>query len=150
MRYVIFRPYWDVTPTIQRAEIIPHIQKDRGYISKKDFEVVTPDGKVVTDGVIGDEVLAQLQAGRLRVRQKPGPTNSLGLVKLIFPNEDNVYMHGTDAPQLFSRYDRDLSHGCIRLSKPAEMAAWVLRNNPGWNLERVQATMNGTENNIRG
>ena len=48
-----------------------------------------------------------------------------------------------------SRYDRDLSRGCIRLSKPAEMAAWALRNNPGWNLERVQATMNGTENNIR-
>ena len=71
MRHVIFRPYWDVTPTIQRAEIIPHIQKDRGYISKKDFEVVTPDGKVVTDGVIGDEVLAQLQAGPLRSDKSP-------------------------------------------------------------------------------
>jgi murein L,D-transpeptidase YcbB/YkuD len=148
IKYVVFRPYWEVTPTIQRAEIVPHIEKDRNYIAAKNFEVVTPDGKVVTDGPISDQVLAQLKSGHLRVRQKPGPTNSLGLVKLIFPNEDNVYLHGTDAPQLFSQEQRDLSHGCIRVQKPADLAAWVLRNNPGWNLERVQAAMNGTEDNV--
>jgi len=75
--------------------------------------------------------------------------NSLGLVKLIFPNPDNVYLHGTEAPQLFSLEERDLSHGCIRVEKPAELAAWALRHNSGWNLERVQAAMNGGENNIR-
>jgi L,D-transpeptidase YcbB len=149
IQYVVFRPYWNVTPTIQRAEIVPHIEKDRNYIAAKNFEVVTADDKVVTDGPISDEVLAQLKAGRLRVRQKPGPTNSLGLVKLIFPNPDNVYLHGTDAPQLFSLEERDLSHGCIRVQKPAELAAWALRHNSGWNLERVQATMNGNQNDLR-
>jgi murein L,D-transpeptidase YcbB/YkuD len=148
IKYVVFRPYWEVTPTIQRAEIVPHVQKDRDYISKKDFEVVTPDGKVVTDGPISDDVLAQLKAGKLHVRQKPGSTNSLGLVKLIFPNDDNVYLHGTEAPQLFNEEQRDLSHGCIRVQKPADLAAWALRHNPGWNLERVNAAMNGTENNV--
>jgi murein L,D-transpeptidase YcbB/YkuD len=148
IKYVVFRPYWEVTPTIQRAEIVPHIEKDRNYIAAKNFEVVTPDGKVVTDGPVSDQVLAQLKSGHLRVRQKPGPTNSLGLVKLIFPNEDNVYLHGTDAPQLFSQEERDLSHGCIRVDKPADLAAWALRNNPGWNLERVQAAMNGTQDNL--
>lgn len=148
IKYVVFRPYWEVTPTIQRAEIVPHVEKDRNYISAKNFEVVTPDGKVVTDGPISDEVLAQLKAGRLRVRQKPGPTNSLGLVKLIFPNDDNVYLHGTEAPQLFNEEQRDLSHGCIRVQKPADLAAWALRHNPGWSLERVNAAMNGTENNV--
>lgn len=148
IKYVVFRPYWEVTPTIQRAEIVPHVEKDRNYISAKHFEVVTPDGKVVTDGPISDEVLAQLKAGRLRVRQKPGPTNSLGLVKLIFPNDDNVYLHGTEAPQLFNEEQRDLSHGCIRVQKPADLAAWALRHNPGWSLERVNAAMNGTENNV--
>jgi murein L,D-transpeptidase YcbB/YkuD len=116
--------------------------------AKKDFEVVTPDGKVVTDGPISDDVLAQLKAGKLHVRQKPGSTNSLGLVKLIFPNDDNVYLHGTEAPQLFNEEQRDLSHGCIRVQKPADLAAWALRHNPGWNLERVNAAMNGTENNV--
>jgi L,D-transpeptidase-like protein len=148
IKYVVFRPYWEVTPTIQRAEIVPHVVKDRNYIAKKDFEVITPDGKVVTDGPISDAVLAQLKSGKLHVRQKPGPTNSLGLVKLIFPNDDNVYLHGTEAPQLFSEEERDLSHGCIRVQKPADLAAWALRHNPGWNLERVNAAMNGTDNNV--
>ena len=148
MKYVVFRPYWEVTPTIQRAEIVPHIEKDRNYITAKNFEVVTGDGKVVTDGRISDEVLAGLKSGHLRVRQKPGPDNSLGLVKLIFPNEDNVYLHGTEAPQLFANEQRDLSHGCIRVQNPADLAAWALRNNPGWNLERVQGMMNGTQDNV--
>ena len=148
MKYVVFRPYWQVTPTIQRAEIVPHVEKDRNYITAKNFEVVTGDGKVVTDGRISDEVLAELKSGHLRVRQKPGPDNSLGLVKLIFPNDDNVYLHGTEAPQLFANEQRDLSHGCIRVQNPADLAAWALRNNPGWNLERVQAMMNGTQDNV--
>jgi len=137
-----------VTPTIQRAEIVPHIEKDRNYIAAKNFEVVTADGKVVTDGTISDQALAQLKSGPCACAKKTGPTNSLGLVKLIFPNEDNAYLHGTEAPELFANEERDLSHGCIRVQKPAELAAWALRNNPGWNLERVQAMMNGTEDNV--
>jgi len=148
IKYVVFRPYWEVTPTIQRAEIVPHIERDRNYIAEKNFEVVTTDGQVVTDGAISDEVLARLKSGHLHVRQKPGPTNSLGLVKLIFPNEDNVYLHGTDAPGLFSQERRDLSHGCIRVQNPSDLAAWALRHNPGWSLERVKSTMDGTENNV--
>lgn len=148
IKYVVFRPYWEVTPTIQRAEIVPHIERDRNYIKEKNFEVVTADGEVVTDGVISDEVLDKLKTGHYRVRQKPGPTNSLGLVKLIFPNEDNVYLHGTEAPELFAREERDLSHGCIRVEKPADLAAWALRHNEGWNLERVNAMMNGTQDNV--
>jgi murein L,D-transpeptidase YcbB/YkuD len=149
MRYVVFRPYWDVPPTIQRAEMVPSITKDRNYVARKSLEVVTPGGQVVTDGPISDEVLQQLRAGKLRIRQKPGPSNSLGLVKLIFPNEDNVYLHGTNVPELFSRFRRDLSHGCIRVEKPADLAAWALRHNPGWDLERVEAAMNGSEDNVR-
>ncbi len=149
MRYVVFRPYWEVPPTIQRSEMIPRIEKDRSYIAKKSLEVVTPGGQVVTDNTVTDEVLLQLRAGKLRIRQKPGPANSLGLVKLIFPNEDNVYLHGTDVPELFSRSRRDLSHGCIRIEKPADLAAWALRHNTGWDLERVTAAMNGSEDNVR-
>lgn len=67
---------------------------------------------------------------------------------MIFPNEDNVYLHGTESPQLFNREERDLSHGCIRVEKPADLAAWALRHNPGWDLEHVNATMNGTENSL--
>jgi L,D-transpeptidase YcbB len=149
IQYVVFRPYWDVTPSIQRSEIVPHIQKDPNYIAKNNFEVVTPKGEVVTDNHVSPEVLEGIKSLRLMVRQKPGETNSLGLVKIIFPNPENVYLHGTDAPGLFSADVRDFSHGCVRVEKPADLVAWVLRNNPGWDLERVKATMNGEKNNLQ-
>jgi murein L,D-transpeptidase YcbB/YkuD len=149
IQYVVFRPYWNVTPSIQRNEIVPHIQKDPNYIAKHDFEVVTPTGEVVTDNQVSPEVLEGIRSLHLMVRQKPGDTNSLGLVKIIFPNPDNVYLHGTDAPELFSPDVRDFSHGCVRVEKPADLVAWVLRNNPGWDLERVKTTMNGEKNNLQ-
>ncbi len=149
IQYVVFRPYWNVTPSIQRDEIVPHIQKDPNYIAKHNFEVVTPQGEVVTDNQVSPDVLEGIRSLHLMVRQKPGDTNSLGLVKIIFPNPDNVYLHGTDAPELFSTDVRDFSHGCIRVEKPADLVAWVLRNNPGWDLERVKAAMNGEKNNLQ-
>jgi murein L,D-transpeptidase YcbB/YkuD len=149
IQYVVFRPYWEVTPSIQRNEIVPHILKDPNYIAKNNFEVVTPKGEIVTDNQVSPEVLEGIRSLHLLVRQKPGDTNSLGLVKIIFPNPENVYLHGTDAPGLFSQDVRDFSHGCIRVEKPADLVAWVLRNNPGWDLERVKATMNGEKNNLQ-
>jgi murein L,D-transpeptidase YcbB/YkuD len=149
IQYVVFRPYWEVTPSIQRGEIVPHILKDPNYIAKHNFEVVTPKGEVVTDNQVSPEVLEGIRSLHLMVRQKPGDTNSLGLVKIIFPNPENVYLHGTDAPGLFSQDVRDFSHGCVRVENPADLVAWVLRNNPGWDLERVKATMNGEKNNLQ-
>ena len=73
----------------------------------------------------------------------PGPDNALGGVKFMFPNEHNVYLHGTPAMELFSKTRRDFSHGCIRVEKPAELAQWVLRNRPDWPPERIRAAING-------
>jgi L,D-transpeptidase YcbB len=148
IRYVVFRPYWEVPPSIQRAETVPHIERDPGYIAKENFEVVAGDGHVVTDGAVSADVLQGLRSGTYRVRQKPGPKNALGLVKIIFPNPDNVYLHGTDSPQLFALSRRDLSHGCMRVQDPAGLVVWVLRNNPGWSLDRVKAAMNGNADNV--
>jgi murein L,D-transpeptidase YcbB/YkuD len=141
MTFIVLRPYWNVPPGIFGRTVLPAIKKDRGYVSKKNFEVTTMDGKVVTSGEISDDVLAQLQARKLTVRQKPGPDNSLGLVKLMFPNEYNVYLHSTPQQDLFEKSRRDFSAGCVRVGKPAELTAWVLRNNQGWPLERVQQAM---------
>ena len=148
MTYVVLRPYWNVPASILRGEIIPAIQRDRSYIARKNYEVTTADGNVVTSGEISDDVLAQLRAGNLAVRQKPGPSNALGLIKFIFPNEHNVYLHSTPSQAAFSRSRRDFSHGCIRVEKPAELAAWVLRNNPDWSVERVQQGMRSGNDDI--
>jgi murein L,D-transpeptidase YcbB/YkuD len=144
MEYVIFRPYWSVPYSIARAELLPKIARDPDYLSKKGFEVVNSREEVVTSGTVKSEVLEQLRAGKLFIRQPPGPKNSLGLVKFIFPNNYNVYMHDTPEQVFFSKSRRDFSHGCIRLEKPADLAVWVLRDNPGWNMERVRAAMNGS------
>jgi murein L,D-transpeptidase YcbB/YkuD len=149
MRYVVFRPYWNVPLSIQRSEIVPAIQRDRDYVAKKNYEVITPSGQVVTSGAISDAVLQQLRAGKLAVRQKPGPSNALGLVKLIFPNEHNVYLHSTPSQQLFSQSRRDFSHGCIRVEKPAELAAWALADNPEWTPEKIRAAMESGPDNVQ-
>jgi murein L,D-transpeptidase YcbB/YkuD len=148
MTYVVLRPYWNVPPSILRGEIVRAIQRDRNYVANKRYEVTTKDGTVVTSGVISDEVLADLKAGRLAIRQKPGPTNALGLVKLMFPNEFNVYLHSTPAPELFSRTRRAFSHGCIRVEKPAELTAWVLRDNSDWTVSRVKQSMEQGKDNV--
>jgi murein L,D-transpeptidase YcbB/YkuD len=139
MKYLIFWPYWNVPPSILRNEIVPKVTKDRAYIQKNEFEVTTYAGEVVTDGVISDDVLAQLKAGKLTVRQKPGPKNALGLIKFIFPNNNNVYLHSTPSQAAFSETRRDFSHGCVRVEDPAKLAEYVLRNNAGWTRERVDA-----------
>jgi murein L,D-transpeptidase YcbB/YkuD len=146
MQYVVFRPYWNVPYSIAKAEYLPKVARDPDYLSKKGFEVVNIRQEVVASGPVTGDVLQQLRAGKLFIRQASGPKNSLGLVKFIFPNDYSVYMHDTPAQEFFSKTRRDFSHGCIRLEKPADLAAWVLRNNPGWNADRVRAAMNGSPN----
>jgi len=150
MTYLVFRPYWDVPASIQREEIVPQVEENRDYIHEYNFEVLSAEGKVVTDGEISDSVLQGLRAGRLRVRQKPGPSNSLGLVKFMFPNEHSVYLHDTPVEKdMFNRGERALSHGCIHVKEPAELAAWLLRDQKTWTLERVQAAMHEGKDNQR-
>ena len=78
------------------------------------------------------------------IRQKPGPGNALGKVKFIFPNSFNMYFHDTPSKSLFGQDKRAFSHGCIRLSEPQKMAEWLLRNDPGWNTEKIVSAMNQT------
>jgi murein L,D-transpeptidase YcbB/YkuD len=124
METVAFRPYWNITPDIQAKEVGPKAAADPGYLDRENMEYYT-------DG------------GARRIRQKPGGKNALGLVKFLFPNSFNIYLHDTPTKALFQQTARAVSHGCIRLEKPAELAQWVL----GWDAERVQAAMNGTEDN---
>lgn len=143
MRYVIFRPYWEVPPAIAAHELLPAIQRNAAYFEKENLEFVDRKQNPVASDPLAPATLDEVRKGQLFIRQKPGPKNSLGLVKFIFPNEFDVYMHDTPATELFERSRRDFSHGCIRLEKPADLAAWVLRDNPGWTPERIHAALNG-------
>ncbi len=143
MEYVIFRPYWSPPPSIVRSEIVPKARQDASYLDRQDMEIVASGDEAAPDLPATPENLDRVAAGTLFVRQRPGEKNSLGLAKFIFPNDENVYMHGTPAQSLFARARRDFSHGCIRLEDPARLAEWVLRDTPGWTRERIDAAMKG-------
>ena len=133
MKYVIFRPFWNVPISIIKKELAPHIAKSGvGYLASKNFETVDSKGEHVSASA------AEIDRGGVVVREKPGPKNSLGLVKFMFPNEYDIYLHSTPAPELFNRSRRDFSHGCVRVQHPDQLAVWVLRNTPGdWTIDKV-------------
>lgn len=141
MEFVIFHPYWNVPSSITHKEVIPAIRKNPGYLEKHHFEVIDRGGRAIDASLSGD-TLARLRSGDLEIRQKPGPGNSLGSIKFVFPNNYDVYLHGTPEQALFSRATRAFSHGCIRVEDPATLAAWVLHDNPKWTPERIQETVN--------
>ena len=137
MKYLVFRPYWSVPVDIARKELVPHIEASRGYLASKNFEVTNSQGVIQTD-----YTAKQVAQGAVMVREKPGPKNSLGLVKFIFPNQYDIYLHSTPAVSLFERSRRDFSHGCIRVQKPADLAAWVLEGQGDWDMSKVEEAMN--------
>lgn len=139
MRFIEFSPYWNVPRSIARSETLPRLRHDPGYFAEQGFEFVTREGAVVN--ALSGEALDALARGEWRIRQRPGPRNALGDIKFIFPNDQNIYLHHTPAPQLFSRTRRDFSHGCIRIEYPVQLAEFVLQNQPEWTTERIVAAM---------
>ncbi|MGZ8779615.1 MAG: L,D-transpeptidase family protein, partial [Thermoanaerobaculia bacterium] len=137
------RPYWNVPPSIQRGEIAPKLTA--AYAAKHNYEIVDAAGRVQD---INDDTVARVRNGSLRVRQKPGTSNALGLVKFLFPNDNNVYLHSTPQQSLFARARRDFSHGCVRVEDPAALAEWVLREKPEWTKDRIQAAFEGKRDDM--
>lgn len=149
MRFIIFRPYWNVPRSILLKEVLPAWARDAGYLSRHDMEIVRGQGDDAKVLGTGGDHLAGLRDGSLRIRQRPGPKNSLGLVKFVFPNDAAIYLHGTPAPQLFQRARRDFSHGCVRVEDPVAVAEWLLKEVPGWDRQRILAAMaNGNNQRV--
>jgi L,D-transpeptidase YcbB len=134
MRYLVFRPFWHVPRSIALGEMLPAASRNAGYLRGKRIEAV------------GDAPLSRdaLASGAVRLRQKPGPGNSLGLIKFMFPNRYSIYMHDTPAKNLFRHARRDFSHGCIRLEDAHAMATLLLADQ-GWDAERVTAATQGRD-----
>ncbi|OOG77405.1 murein L,D-transpeptidase [Algoriphagus sp. A40] len=144
MSYIVFSPYWNIPPSITKSEIIPAVRRNPSYLSQKNMEVVTNAGKHVDP----NSVNWSSRSFPYMIRQKPGGSNSLGLVKFMFPNSHNVYIHDTPARTLFAKEDRALSHGCIRIQDPAKFAEILLKDVPGWTPEKIDNAMHHTEEQI--
>jgi murein L,D-transpeptidase YcbB/YkuD len=145
MRYIVFRPYWVITRSIIRKEVLPPARKDLSYLAQHEYEIYSGSGDFGPAVPTTAANLERVARGELGVRQRPGPKNSLGLAKFIFPNDHNVYLHGTPATELFSRARRDFSHGCIRVEDPPRLALWVLRDPKKWSAAEVQKAMDGSK-----
>lgn len=137
MDHVIFRPYWHVPYNITHNEILPQARKDDTYLSDNGYEAVDSRGNVVSGRNVD---LDEVASGRYRIRQRPGRSNALGLVKFMFPNAHSIYLHDTPADYLFERRERDFSHGCIRLEDPVRFAEYVL-GPQGWTPDRIRAAL---------
>ncbi|RVT79609.1 L,D-transpeptidase [Flavobacterium sufflavum] len=124
MKYIVFSPYWNVPTSILKNEILPGIAKNPNYLAEHDMEW-----------------------NENKLRQKPGPKNSLGLIKFLFPNSNNIYLHDTPSKSLFDRETRAFSHGCIRVAKPKELAAEILKDDPDWTPEKIDSAMNSGKEN---
>jgi murein L,D-transpeptidase YcbB/YkuD len=118
MNNIVFSPYWNVPQSIINQEIKPGMAKNKNYLAQKNLEW--------NNGA---------------VRQLPGKNNSLGLVKFLFPNSNNIYLHDTPAKSLFERENRAFSHGCVRVGKPRELAIELLKQDPKMTPERIDKAM---------
>ena len=145
MKYLIFRPYWEVPASIMRAELGPKALRDPEFLEREGMVIVSGESDRAPVLTASTENMEQIGRG-LRIRQLPGPQNALGLVKFLLPNAHDVYLHDTPSKGLFASARRDFSHGCIRLSDPVALAAHVLRDQPGWTVERIRAAMEGEDN----
>ena len=140
MTHVVFSPYWNVPPNIAKDETLPSIMKDPAFLVRNNMEVVDKSGRAIDPASID-----WMDPSSFRFRQRPGSDNALGLVKFMFPNQFDVYLHDTPADSLFGRETRLFSHGCIRVEKPKELASYVLRDQPEWTAERIRAAMHAGE-----
>ncbi len=140
MTYVVFSPYWNIPESILRDETLPRVAKDPDYLRRNNIEAVSAGEVIDASSIDWDDEAA---TKGVRFRQGPGPENALGLVKFIFPNNFNVYLHDTPNDRLFARDTRTLSHGCIRVEQPVELAQYVLRDQPEWTAPRIRAAMDG-------
>jgi murein L,D-transpeptidase YcbB/YkuD len=145
MTYIIFRPFWNLPYKITVKEMLPQILSNPGYLAKNNLELVpnfSPNAPVYEPSFRNIEMLT---TGALKLRQKPGPKNALGLVKFAFPNHNNIYLHSTPSKGLFKKARRDFSHGCIRVEDPVGLAEFILADQGEWTRERIESAMNGSK-----
>ncbi len=138
MEYVDLNPTWTVPYTIATKEMLPRL-KANPYAYAAEYDIFV-NGKLASWAGI---TWANYGTGAFpfTFRQKPGPTNALGRVKFMFPNKHNIYHHDTPARDKFAFTTRAFSHGCIRLSRPIDLAYDLIARLPGWSRERIDAVL---------
>ncbi len=135
-----FNPSWYVPPSIKTKDILPELRKNPDYLAKKNLELLyyTSDGaKPVSPRDIKWDQITEADFKNFAMIQNPGDENPLGKIRVLMPNQYNIYLHDTNSPDLFTKDYRALSHGCIRLAEPRRVANFILDKNGDWSEERL-------------
>jgi murein L,D-transpeptidase YcbB/YkuD len=150
MSYLEINPSWTVPPKLAREDILTKVRKDPGYLKQKRIRVFRDwtEGALEIDPAEVDWSQVKAESLSYKFRQDPGPHNSLGRIKFMFPNKFDVYLHDTPERGLFKRAVRDLSSGCIRVERPMELAEYVLRDDPDWTRDKLLAVLEGGETRV--
>jgi murein L,D-transpeptidase YcbB/YkuD len=143
LEYLVFSPTWTVPYSIIRREMIPRLRKDSLYYSSRNY-IFYQDGVEINPSIVAWK-RDRIDIQSYKVVQRPGPWNALGRVKFIMPNNMYIYLHDTPSGRLFSRNDRALSHGCIRLEDPLKFAHYLLRDDKEWDEKKIMDAMRGPE-----
>jgi murein L,D-transpeptidase YcbB/YkuD len=142
IEYVVFRPYWEIPRSILLSELLPRIRANPAYLQRNDLEIVSASEAGGGPVAPSAQAIERLASGELRLRQRPGEANALGLVKLLMPNPYNVYLHSTPERQLFAETRRTFSHGCIRVHDIVGLVEHLLRDEPGeWTRAKIEQAM---------
>ena len=132
LKTVVFNPTWTVPPTILKEDVVPAMKRNRNYLAKKNITIYDSSGNVV-DPIAWNEN----KPNRYRYVQSPGYSNSLGLMKILFPNHHSVYLHDTNHRNIFGRNNRSMSSGCVRVENPLELAKHILDEDGNWPQDRI-------------
>jgi murein L,D-transpeptidase YcbB/YkuD len=134
--YATLNPYWHVSSDMIRSLIAPNVlQQGMPYLKSHGYQVMAADAPDGPDAPLLDPSKVDWRAVlngqmQVKVRQLPGPANSMGRMKFGFPNAYDIYLHDTPSKELFASDDRDLSHGCIRLEDAERLGRWLMQRDP--------------------
>lgn len=147
IRYLVFNPTWTVPRKLMIEDQLPLIQSDPDYLERLNFKVYQGWGADRVEIDPAEVDWAELTANNFpyQLVQQPGPSNALGQVKFMFPNQYEVYLHDTPGQYLFNRIERTLSSGCIRIERPFELAERLLAGNSDWDRNRIEQAIEQEE-----
>jgi murein L,D-transpeptidase YcbB/YkuD len=140
IQYIVFNPFWNIPSSIAVDEDLPNLRNNPRYLLERNIRLFSSrqtDGVELDSTLIDWNQVSTAQMRRYRLRQDPGHDNALGRIKFVFPNHHSVYIHDTPSKNLFFEQDRSFSHGCIRVSEPEKLAAFILQNHRDWNEMKI-------------
>jgi L,D-transpeptidase YcbB len=136
LKTVVLNPTWTIPPTILKEDVLPAMKRNRNYLLNKDILIYDSNNNVVAP-----ESWNANKPLNYKYIQKPGPNNTLGEMKILFPNQHSIYLHDTNHRNLFGLHNRSLSSGCIRVEKPLELAGYFLNHSEKWSKEKIDSVV---------